>query len=103
MPFEEPAGAHPFQLPSLFGSSFNVSWSSNECCLLICRTLPALLPPEDGAVNAFSAPVAALHMSPQAAKDLCLLLMEGLSRYENDWGALETEFVRSRGRVGAPS
>lgn len=103
MNFHVPAVSNPFDLPSLFGSSFNVSWSSNECCVVVCRTLPAVAPPEDGSVHGFSSPVAALHMSPHAAKDLCLLLMEGLARYEGDWGPLETEFVRSRGRAGAPS
>lgn len=38
--------------------------------------------------------VVALDMSPQAAKDLALVLMGVVKEHEKEWGILETEYTR---------
>lgn len=49
---------------------------------------------EEGATIAQMVPVASLLLSPQALKDLSLLVAKAVSDYEAEWGNVETLYTR---------
>jgi len=50
----------------------------------------------DGSAGTMAEPISILQLSPQSAKDLFLVIQDGLEKYENEWGQIDTQYVRSK-------
>ncbi|AVA20692.1 hypothetical protein [Rhizobium sp. NXC24] len=90
------------QAPLLYASTFHAYWSSTEFNVILSVNSLARSQPTNENPSGFRAgiqPAAILAMSPQSAKDLSLLLQDGVRKYEDMYGPLETDFARmSRNR-----
>jgi len=82
----------PVDAPSFWGTNFQASWTSNTVVIVVSR----LVPSQTVSGPAFEEPVAILHLSPQSALDLWLLIGDGLKRHDDKWGALATDYSTSR-------
>ena len=82
-------------------TQFNVFHTGNTVQLQCLRARLSSNPADfTKAVLTFD-PVASLLMSPQAAKDLSLLLADNIGKYEHDYGPLVTDLTKSAG-MGKP-
>jgi hypothetical protein len=77
-----PAG-QPINAAYFYASSFSIQASANDFSVIFHDTLP--IADNDGGVSKsaeYRRPVGIIKMSPQSAKDLALLLMDAVSKYE---------------------
>ena len=92
---EEPLTLTLVQAPHFSSSSITIQTTGNEFTLMFTRFMPLQSP--DGAVqNATNQVVAIVSVSPQAAKDISLLLADTVSKHEDEYGILETPYTRLR-------
>lgn len=94
---EELANVKPLEAPWFYASAFRVIGTGNDFQLIFQRASPSQNP--DGSLNpevAHVITVAAVTMSPQAIKDLYVLLGGQIEAHEKEFGTIETPFVKSR-------
>jgi len=84
--------ASVIQAPKFYGSSWHVNVTSNEFSIMLGRPHFVLGEVE----SAPGEPVAILQMSPQAAKDLLVLLGSTMAAWEEEWGIVTTEYTRRK-------
>jgi hypothetical protein len=94
------AGAQvmPVNVPMFTASQFRISVATNECILQFQRQRPVLIssPNHPETVEANQAePVAIISMSPQALKDLLLLISQQVKGYEDVWGEIKTDYMKA--------
>lgn len=92
------AKVHPVEAPIFYATSVRIGFDSNDIAFTFQRRRPVqfLI---DGSTTVDAAQleaVAIVSMSPQTAKDILVLLEGQVSKYEDEWGTIETEFTRSR-------
>ena len=94
---EETEGLRALEAPWLYASSFRLQGMGNDFILILQRAIPVQGP--DGAIQSQRGKletVAVLTLSPQAAKDLHLLLEGSIASYESQFGRIETQFTKRR-------
>ena len=94
---EQAESLQPFSLPVMYASAFQLQGSGNDFNLILQRRLPAQNP--DGSIHAEVGKldaIACLTLSPQSAKDLSVLLAEQIARFEQQFGTIETPFLKQR-------
>jgi hypothetical protein len=80
--------------PRFYVSSVQQFAGPNDVMLVFGHNTPTL---KDGAFSdAVSQAVTILNMSPQTAKELSLLLQEGIAEVERQFGPLRTPFIDER-------
>lgn len=79
-------------VPDIYGTELRIYVSSNEFTCILSQPAPVIV--KGAQHTAGSSPTAAIHLSPQTAKDLCLLLGHLLENYEKNWGEIETNYTR---------
>ena len=90
------------EVPTITPSTFAAAWTSNDCFVLMGRPDVGLTPGAPGAKTAPTFhPIAVLQVSPQSAKDLCLILKEAVEGYERVWGEIHTDFTRQQAAAAA--
>ncbi len=91
---EENVTLESIDVPTYFVGTFQISVTGTEV-LLTCSA-PTLLRKvgQFGVHSAKALPQTILQMSPQAAKDLLLLLGPIIAAYEKDWGEIHTPYMR---------
>ena len=84
-------------MPTISASSFQGYWTSNECLIVMTRFDPlAVSADTTGFASSPTVPLCVLQLSPQSAKDLFLILKDGVDAYEQNWGPISTEFSRAK-------
>lgn len=85
----------PIQVPHFLASSSVMQATGNDFILVLSQTLP--LTTADGQFTnaAKNIPVAMVTMSPQSAKDLQILMLDTIKRYEADFGKIVTPYTRA--------
>jgi hypothetical protein len=95
---EAAADLKPLEVPWLYASRFQIQGTGTDFNLILQRSRP--LRDADGrpdAKNLELVAVAVLTMSPQATKDLSLVLKGVIERHEADFGGpIETPFTKRR-------
>ncbi|MGE7367924.1 hypothetical protein ACQKKX_02485 [Neorhizobium sp. NPDC001467] len=91
--------AKRIEAPTFYGSNFAVSWSALDVSMVLGRAFPATIDAGDMAGSMFGVleTQAIIQMSPQSAKDLMLVLQEGLKAYEEKYGVIKTDYSEARG------
>lgn len=87
----------PVQAPHYYGSSFQLLGSPNDITIVLGRTLPYFN--AGSATDPFTVgtePQAIIHLSPQTAKELMILLQQQVTDFETAFGKLETPFIRAQ-------
>lgn len=87
--------------PSFYGSSVQAMVAGADCVLVLSRPRPTMVAspaisssPDVLSVWAVNEPVCQLHLSMHTAKDLALLLQNLVKSFEDEYGKLDTEYVR---------
>ena len=96
----EPAPKHTqveTSIPLIHASTIQTSWTSNEWTIALSQFLPNPRP-DAGSLEGHPQPVAILQISPQTAKDLYLLMQEGIQEYEKQFGSITTTFSQTKGK-----
>lgn len=80
----------------IYASSFGARMSGTECVLILQRTAGAIIEDHKGNKSEGNAPVVSglVVMSPQAAKDLMLMLGVYIQNYEANFGLLSSDFQK---------
>jgi hypothetical protein len=74
-------------------SGFHLMGTGNDFLLLCQRVVPAVLNGKD--IVGLAEPSAVLTISPQALKDLQVLIGKELAKFEKEFGAINTPFTLS--------
>lgn len=96
---EAPSRLLPISAPVYTPVLFSVAGSANEVHVILAEPRPLMPLPDHAGATRFD-PVAAIRLSPHAAKDLVLLLQDAVERFENEYGPITTEY--SKGRAADP-
>ncbi|WP_265518995.1 hypothetical protein [Nitratireductor luteus] len=86
-------------VPEFFGDKVALITDSTSFTVFLSRQVPVLVRSQNAGT---SRPAVTLHMSPQTAKDLALLLIDQIDQHEREWGQIETAFTRRRTQAEAP-
>lgn len=94
-PVTQPVGLIEVDAPVIHASSFQASTTGTE--MIVALFAPKLLVPVQGGmpIGATFRPTGVLSMSPQAAKDLSLVLAELVKKFEAEHGTLSTPYTQS--------
>ena len=85
----------PLQVPQFVTSSVVMQATGNDFLLVISQTVP-LMTVEGKFTNAAkNVPIAMVTMSPQTAKDLCVLVSNTITKFEKDFGEITTPYTRA--------
>ena len=82
-------------IPEIYASVMHYRWTSNEWTITFKRT-PSNFDPSQPIPEDRYEPVAVVRMSPQAAKDLYLLLQDGVQKYEKQFGSITTAYSQNK-------
>lgn len=87
----------PVSVPSFYATSVRMAVEPHNVNLVFARMQPVDIRHGNTTTHAgHLAPAFMLDLSPQTAKDLLLLLQDGIAKREAEWGVIETEFSRKR-------
>lgn len=92
-------GARPQRLdaPFFYATTIQAAFASNDFSLTFSRPHPVVFHHDEGQVHgAGLEPVAIVGMSVHTAKDLAVVLNDIISRYESEYGEIETDFTHKR-------
>ena len=89
-------------IPILYSSVIQEAHSSNEFTLSFSQPIPVFFTGEakKETTDASLLPVGVLKMSPQTAKDLCLLMNVAIRQYEEQYGAIITTYSQALAERG---
>lgn len=79
-----------FNVPKHCGSVFNLTFSPTEAILTVSSLMPGM---NEGEIVAGIRPEAVISMSPQAAKELAVLLAQQVAIHEKTFGVMRTPFL----------
>lgn len=84
--------------PQFYASGVNVQATGTEYVFTFTRMLPAIdqSGKNPGIGLGTNAPVAILSMSPQAVKDMIVVIQPMLAKQEKDFGEIHTPFTQAR-------
>ena len=87
------------QLTVLHPTVFQEGHSSNEVAIVLADNVPVFGEAADSGDRLFSktriVPFGILKLSPQAAKDLLLILQQGIQQYEQEFGPIKTAYLKT--------
>ena len=83
-------------VPRYYASAIQQFTSPNDVMLVFGHSAPVLK--DGGFGEPVSQPVAIVNMSPQAAKELALLLLDAVGEVEKTYGPLRTAFIDARAK-----
>ena len=91
----EVADVVPVQAPSFYCSAMQAAIAGNDCMITLLAARPAFRKSTGQSIElAIQQPVGVVYMSMRSLKDLQLIVNDIVSRYEAEWGSIETEFTR---------
>ena len=88
------------EVPIIHPTVIQQGHSSNEFILVLSQTILIFDDTELTAGKGTVTPVGVLQMSPQTAKDLYLVLQEGIRQYEKEYGPINTTYSQSLEKTG---
>lgn len=93
-PIAAPDGGVAIDVPQFPASTFNISTTPTEFCMLVSTIAPGI---SSGELAFGMKGQCMLTMSPQAAKELVVLLRDMVAKYEKEYGLeLRTPFLADR-------
>lgn len=96
---EKPDELRPIEAPHFFASQTYTQSAGNDFTLLFARAKPVATSKEVVAQNiALTEIVGIATMSPQTAKDLAVLLNDTIARYEEEFGKIDTPYLKRRAK-----
>ena len=88
------------EVPIIHPTGIQQGHSSNEFMLVLNQNIPIFDDTNRAAAKTSVIPVGVLQMSPQTAKDLHLMLQDGIRQYEKQYGTIKTTYAQSREKTG---
>lgn len=88
----------PSGVPHIVASTFNTAMAGTEMMILVNVAKPKF-DGTDFTGDIVFEPQVALHMSPQAAKELLILLQGSVENYEASFGPLRSSFIDERSKA----
>lgn len=81
-----------------YAALFGIRVTGTDVTLLLQRSMASVMEMPDGTRQETATPVTVgtVVMSPQAAKDLWILLEESVGAYEREFGALSSDYQRRK-------
>lgn len=96
-PRVDPKTIKALNVQQFFASMFHVALTSTTVTVLCQANAPAI--DENGNIVpnvGVAVPVAQINLSPQAAKELSVLLSDMIASYEANYGTIKTDFIQQR-------
>lgn len=88
------------EVPIIHPTVIQQGHSSNEFMVVLSQNIPTFDDSNRTAKKSAVIPVGVLQMSPQTAKDLHLMLQDGIRQYEKEYGPIKTKYAQSREKTG---
>jgi len=92
----DPAASQPLNVPTWAVSQVAVQATSNEIMIIGIEAVPGFTREGGPSPVARLSPTVLLRISPQTAKDLSIILSDTVTKYEEIYGVLTTDFTKMR-------